>query len=480
MSEHMPHWLTKQASLSPNKVAIETADKQITFLELKETSERFARKLSSLGVKRGDPVAILSTNHVNMAITVHALSYLKAVAVMLNTRLTTDELTYQLSSSEAKLIITTEMLRDEKKLSHPYQKTFQEIFLLQEKDTELATHIDLHDPFTMMFTSGTTGFPKAVVHTYNNHWWSAISSVLNLGLTREDKWLLTLPIFHVGGLSILLRSVIYGMTVYLMEKYNKKVLLYVLNEKKITIASLVTLMLRNLLDDIDETGFPSHIRCILLGGGSVPESLLKLVKQNGIPLFQSYGMTETSSQIVTLNMDDALSKLGSAGKPLFPAEVTIDCPDEAGIGEIWVRGPMVMNGYKNEEANKKSFVNGWFKTGDLGHIDNEGFLFIVDRRSDLIISGGENIYPTEIENVLLELDEINEAAVVGKSDFFWGEVPVAFVVSKEKVAAESIQHYLAKRLATYKIPKEIYFIASLPRNASNKVLRHQLKSRVNL
>lgn len=479
MNQQMPHWLTKQASLSPNKTAIETEKIKLTFLELKQESMKFAKKLASLGIKQGDPVAILSTNHVDMVIAVHAISYVRALAVMLNTRLTAKELTYQLSHSEAKLIITAQDLRHEKKLDHPFQKTFQEIYVLPEKEIEVATHIEMNEPYTMMFTSGTTGLPKAVMHTYNNHWWSAVSSVLNLGLTEKDKWLLTLPIFHVGGLSILVRSVIYGMPIYVMENYDKKVLLTVMKEKKITIASLVTLMLRHLLEEIKENEFPSHVRCILLGGGSVPESLLNIVKQKNIPLFQSYGMTETSSQIVTLNMTDALAKLGSAGKPLFPAELTIDHPDKGGIGEILVKGPMVMNGYTSEEANKTSFQNGWFKTGDLGFIDEDGFLYIVDRRTDLIISGGENIYPTEIENILLEMNEIKEAAVVGKTDSKWGEVPVAFVVCTEKETENNIQSFLSERLAKYKIPKEIHFISSLPRNATNKVQRHLLKSRVN-
>ncbi len=479
MNQQMPHWLTKQASLSPNKTAIETEKIKLTFLELKQESMKFAKKLASLGIKQGDPVAILSTNHVDMVIAVHAISYVRALAVMLNTRLTAKELTYQLSHSEAKLIITAEDLRHEKKLAHPFQKTFQEIYVLPEKEIEVATHIEMNEPYTMMFTSGTTGLPKAVMHTYNNHWWSAVSSVLNLGLTEKDKWLLTLPIFHVGGLSILVRSVIYGMPIYVMENYDKKVLLTVMKEKKITIASLVTLMLRHLLEEIKENEFPSHVRCILLGGGSVPESLLNIVKQKNIPLFQSYGMTETSSQIVTLNMNDALAKLGSAGKPLFPAELIIDHPDKGGIGEILVKGPMVMNGYTSEEANKTSFQNGWFKTGDLGFIDEDGFLYIVDRRTDLIISGGENIYPTEIENILLEMNEIKEAAVVGKTDSKWGEVPVAFVVCTEKETENNIQSFLSERLAKYKIPKEIHFISSLPRNATNKVQRHLLKSRVN-
>jgi O-succinylbenzoic acid--CoA ligase len=189
-------------------------------------------------------------------------------------------------------------------------------------------------------------------------------------------------------------------------------------------------------------------------------------------------MTETCSQIATLGEQDVYRKIGSAGKALFPAEIDIIHKNDAAIGEIIVKGPMVMQAYDGNEADEESFVNGWFKTGDLGYIDSDGFLFVVDRRTDLIISGGENIYPTEIEDVLLKMANIHEAAVVGKRDEKWGEVPVAWVVrSNEQVTAKKIQHYANQQLAGYKVPKEIHFIAELPRNASNKIMRHQLKER---
>src|SRR5699024_613846 len=252
-------------------------------------------KLMTLGIKKDSKVAILSNNQLDMVIAIHALSYIQAIAVMLNTRLTKQELGYQIQQSEASLVITTEKLRQDKQLQFHNQKTFSEIQAFTPLDNTLVTEINLQAPFTMMFTSGTTGLPKAVVHTYGNHWWSAIGSVLNLGLDPQDKWLLTLPMFHVGGLSILLRSVIYGISVYLLEQYNANKLYETILEKQITIASLVTVMLQELIEEVGEEKFPSHVRCILLGGGSVPESLLQLVVEKKIPLYQSYGMTETSS-----------------------------------------------------------------------------------------------------------------------------------------------------------------------------------------
>src|SRR5699024_6641582 len=228
-----------------------------------------------------------------------------------------EELHYQLANAEVDILLTTPTLQEEKQLDFTEQYTFTEIQQLKEKEVALIEEINLADPFTMMFTSGTTGNPKAVVHTYGNHYWSAVSSALNLGLHDDDKWLLTLPIFHIGGFSILMKSVIYCMSVYFMEKYEKHLLHEALVEKGVTIASLVTVMLKDVLEKIGEAQFPSTVRCILLGGGSVPKNMLDAVKEKQVPLFQSYGMTETSSQIVTLSKEDVSRKLGSAGKPLF-------------------------------------------------------------------------------------------------------------------------------------------------------------------
>src|SRR5699024_628460 len=267
------------------------------------------------------------------------------------------------------------------------------------------------------------------------------------------------------------RSVIYGMEVFLMEKYDANVLYQALLKKNITIASIVTVMLKDLLHQLQGTTLPSTVRCLLLGGGAVPEPLLKQVKERALPLFQSYGMTETSSHIVTLSEADSLRKIGSSGKPLFPAFVDIMQPDEDGIGEIVVKGPMVIQGYEaNPAANQQSFSDGWLKTGDLGYLDNEGFLFVVERRTDLIISGGENIYPSEVENVLLEIPYVQDVAVVGQPDDTWGHIPVAFIVSAEaSVKKEQLLQYAKERLASFKVPKEIYFLPALPKTASNKI-----------
>lgn len=477
MGETIPHWLTKQAELKPNQLAIELVDGQkISFLELCEESQQFAKKLSTAGVCKGQHVGILSTNNVKMIVAIHALSYLGAVGVLLNTRLTTSELQYQIDQSNVSLIIAADHLSEEMNALNVASKaTFSNVKTMKVAKVDLQVEINLSDPFTIIYTSGTTGFPKGVVHTYGNHWWSAISSALNLGLSSNDKWLAVLPFFHVGGLSIFLKSVIYGMPVYLMEKFDASLVHQAIMEKQVTMASVVTVMLQRLLKELGEDSYPETFRCMLLGGGPAPEPVLLKAKKTKVPVFQSYGLTETSSQIVTLSPPDSLRKLGSAGKPLTPAQLKIDA-NSGQIGDIFVKGPMVTNGYfENDEANKTAFNNNWLRTGDMGYLDEEGFLYVVDRRSDLIISGGENIYPSEIESILSGVDGVIEIAVTSKEDEKWGAVPVAFIVKDESITKEDIIIYAQTHLASYKIPRDIYFVDDLPRNASNKIIRYKLK-----
>lgn len=479
LGEVIPHWLTKQAFLAPDKCAIETdKGESISFKELKVASEQFARKLAEAGVGKGDRIGTLSTNQQAMVIAIHALSYLGAVAVLLNTRLTEQELRYQVDDAGVSLILCNDQstYTEDNWTGDQRLLSFSEIDQFEEKPVILQEELDLEDEFTVIYTSGTTGFAKGVIHTYGNHWWSAIGSALNLGLDERDKWLATLPIFHVGGLSIFLKSVIYGMPVYLLEKFDAKTVDQAIETNGVTIVSVVTVMLQRLLSEREGRRYPETFRCMLLGGGPAPLPLLEQAKKSHIPVFQSYGMTETSSQIVTLSPEHALNKLGSAGKPLFPGQLQINEQGEDGVGEVFVKGPMVTKGYlHNPVETEKVLQDGWLATGDLGYLDEDGFLYIVERRTDLIISGGENIYPSEIESVLTGMKEIQEVGVVGKQDEIWGQIPVAFIVTNSStLTKEEIDAYAESYLAAYKRPKKIYFVDTLPRNAANKLVRKEL------
>ncbi|WP_156112659.1 o-succinylbenzoate--CoA ligase, partial [Halobacillus sp. BBL2006] len=359
-------------------------------------------------------------------------------------------------------------------LSEKYVLLIDDVLLNDAEQDGLKENIQLDQVFTMMYTSGTTGNPKAVMHTYGNHWFSAIASALNLGVHPSDKWLLCLPMFHVSGFSILMKSVIYGMTVSFVEKFDEKIINNEIIHNRVTHVSVVTLMLQRLIDHLENDSYPENFRCMLLGGGPVPEPLLHKAKSKSIPVFQTYGMTETSSQIATLSPKSAMAKLGSAGKALAPAELIIDSDGPNEIGEILVMGPMVSKGYYKRASSNEEY----FRTGDLGYKDDEGFLYVVDRVKDVIISGGENIYPAEIESVLSDYPGVREVGVTGMPDDTWGEVPAAFLVvdEPETINSDKLKAFYSERLAKYKIPQSIFFLSRLPRNASNKLLRRELFS----
>lgn len=484
----IPHWLEKRAMLSPNDIAVQFVNgEKVTFQTLREDAIHFAKQLHALGVQPKSRISLLSNNSYNMVVAIHALSYLEVTVVLLNTKLAQGELLFQFNDSDSTICIYADELKGKIEKIRDQQNSltysFSEIKRASAKAFTLPTEIHLDDVFTIMYTSGTTGFPKGVLHTYGNHFWSATASALNLGIHEEDKWLATLPLFHVSGLSILIKSVLYGMPVHLHEKFEMNAFMKDILENGVTIVSVVTVMLEQLLRELGNREVPASLRCVLLGGGPAPKLLLERCKDKNIPVFQSYGMTETASQIVTLSNKDALRKIGSAGKPLFPAQLKIvmdgkeAAPNE--VGEIVVKGPMVTNGYYNrDEANRETIKDGWLFTGDLGYVDDEGFLYVLDRRKDLIISGGENIYPAEVEGVLKAVEGIVDAGVIGVPDEKWGQVPVAFVVKESKdsfITVSTIQQHVKEHLAAYKVPKEIFFIEELPRNASKKLLRRNLQ-----
>ncbi|UOY94385.1 o-succinylbenzoate--CoA ligase [Ectobacillus sp. JY-23] len=459
----MPNWLRQRAFLTPNRTALVWEDDALSFLQLYEQVVDIAAKLTALGVKHGDHIGVLMKNSPDMVRVIHALADIGAVAVLLNTRLATEELEWQLQDADVRLLIA----------DMPFPTSIPAYSLKQMKQAPSKlyvsrTEFSLDETMTIIYTSGTTGNPKGVLLTYGNHWWSAIGSALNLGLHERDCWLVCLPFFHVGGLSTLMKSVMYGMTVVLQENAHATQLNEAIRRHEVTMVSVVTKVLTDMVRDLGDNMYPDTLRCVLLGGGPAPRPLLEQCVQKQIPVYQTYGMTETSSQICTLAKDYMLEKIGSAGKPLYPCQLRIDGDSE---GEILVKGPNVAAGYHKREH---SLEDGWLRTGDIGYLDEDGFLYVLDRRSDLIISGGENIYPAQIEEVLLSHPAVLEAGVVGQADENWGQVPVAFVKAHAVTETELLQ-FCATKLARYKVPRRIIFQDSLPRGASNKLLRRELK-----
>jgi O-succinylbenzoic acid--CoA ligase len=311
-----------------------------------------------------------------------------------------------------------------------------------------------------ILTSGSSGRPRPVGLTYGNFLFSAMGSAYNIGVSPDDRWLCCLPLSHVSGLSIVMRSVIYGTSAVLHDGFDLDRIAASLADEEITVLSLVTTMLVRLLDaDVDLSG----PRAILIGGGPVPADALEEALGRGATVVQTYGLTEACSQVTTLAPADARRKVGSAGRPLLTTHLRIRA------GEILVQGPTVAPGFAD--------ADGWLHTGDLGRIDDEGFLYVEDRIDDVIISGGENIVPAEVEQVLLRHPQVADAAVVGREDPEWQEAVTAIVVLREgaELPTEELRRHCAGELAGYKVPKRIEIASALPRTPSGKLLRRALR-----
>lgn len=476
----MPNFLKKRAFLTPDRVAVYFQEQKLTFKELYERAYETTGQLQGYGLKKNQYVGVLLKNHLDTVVILYALQLMGVQAVILNNRLSLNEISWQLHDSKAESLITEPDFSEVKVEIKKILK--DELFMSPIENPVIQDDISLDDVCTIMYTSGTTGKPKGVIQTFGNHWSSAVGSALNLGITENDCWLCSVPLFHISGYSILMRSIIYGMPIVLHESFDPQRTIADITKKQVTIMSVVGTMLLRVVEALKDSRLPSQFRCMLLGGGPAPLPLLEACKQKDIPVFQTYGMTETASQIVTLSPEYSISKLGSAGKPLFLSQLQIKMddgrlasPKEA--GEIVVKGPNVTSGYLHRpDATNEKFHDGWFSTGDIGYLDEEGFLYVLDRRSDLIISGGENIYPAEIESVLLAHPAIKEAGVTGLENETWGQVPVAFVVKNSEaiVTPDDLQQFCLQCLAKYKVPKEYYFIDKLPRNAAKKLMRRKL------
>lgn len=498
----MPHWLQRQAAVQGERLAVRCGNLQMTFRELHHAVASMAGQLQAAGVQAGDRVAVLLANGTDFVCLAHAVSYLGAILVPLNYRLAPNELAYQMNdvgsrillcdhTTVAKALETAAMVQGDLRVftvgsSEPAGNrgaTLESLHALQPRDIELRSHIDLAEVHAILYTSGTTGRPKGVMITYGNHWWSAVASALNLRLHRDDVWLACLPFFHTGGLAILMRSVIYGMAVEIHPRFDPAAVNAAIDEGRISLISLVSTMLEKVIEARNRKPFPPQLRAVLLGGGPVSPSLRQQYIQIGAPIVTSYGMTETASQIVAVPLEHAPDPDGAAGKPLLPAEVRIGAPDQrlspGEVGEIWVRGPMVTPGYWGHEEAHQARPDGWFSTGDFGYMDADGRLFVVDRRDDLIISGGENVYPAEVEAVIATHPHVAEVAVVAAPSKRWGQVPVAVVVPRDDCELDpaDLEAYCRERLAGYKVPARFYRAGELPRTATGKVMRRQLATR---
>jgi len=439
----LDNWLAQRAETCPDRVALIAGGVGLTYEELEAEASRAARRLAARGVRRGGNVVIAQPSGLEYVITLHALMKLGAVVHPLNPGLAPNELDAEVERAKPALVIGE-----------------SEHVTMSEADLPLLGEHDLDALHCRILTSGTSGSPRSVGLTYGNHLWSAVGSAFNLGVDPADRWLCCLPMHHVAGLQIVMRSVIYGTGAVVHDGFDTERVAESFGRDGVTLASLVTTQLVRLLAAGVDLSRP---RAILVGGGPVPIDVLEEAIGRGASVVQTYGMTETASQVTTLAPQDARRKLGSAGRPLLTTHLRIF------DGEICVQGPVVAPGCADED--------GWLHTEDLGRIDDEGFLYVEDRLGDVIVSGGENVLPAEIEEVLLRHPDVADAAAVGRADPEWQEAVEAVVVLREGAATDeaALREYCAASLAGYKVPKRVEFVAELPRTASGKLLRRALR-----
>lgn len=467
------NWLLKQAATQPNQIAIDDGNERLSFAELKKQVEVLVGKIDHLNP--GSRVGILATNTL--------MSYKLSLAIMcsgrtivwLNWRLAGEELERQIKDSGLQLCLVENSLW-RSGMTDPF-KSYSAFLITSADPGELIPVFKSNWVASIMYTSGTTGRPKGVLQTFGNHFYSAVSSALNLGLSSADKWLCVAPIFHISGFSIIMRGLIYGMNVRLVEKFRAEELERILANETVTIMSVVPFMLKKLIQQQNKTNthYNSAFRCMLLGGGTIDRETLEACLQRSIPVVQCYGMTETCSQIVALRSADALLKLGSVGQPLFSTQLKLSKD-----GEILLKTPALTPGYLNlPDKLPSKMIDGWYRTGDIGHLDKEGYLYIDGRADEMLISGGENIFPQEVEQIYQRYPQINEVAVVGQNDSVWGQVPVAFVVSDRRLSPTKLINYGYEHLARYKVPQHYIFVSELPKNASGKIRRFMLREKLN-
>ena len=439
----LDNWLAQRAETCPDRTALIAAGLSLDYAELERESTAAARRLAAQGVRRGAVVALELPAGVDHVVLLHALMKLGAVAYPLNVRLSRRELETELARAEPMAVISD---------AGDLTATEADLPLLGEHDLD-AIHCRI-------LTSGTAGHPRPIGLTYGNHLWSAVGSAFNLGVDPGDRWLCCLPLYHVGGLSIVMRSVIYGTGVVVHDGFDVDRIADSLERDGVTLLSLVTTQLLRLLDAGVDLSGP---RAILVGGGPVAVEALEEATARGATVVQTYGLTEAASQVTTLAPQDAQGKLGSAGRPLLTTHLRIRG------GEILVQGPTVAPRCLDED--------GWLHTGDLGRIDEDGFLYVEDRLGDVIVSGGENVLPAEVEDVLLRHPAVADAAAVGRADSEWQEAVAAVVVLREgaDATAEELRRHCADALAGFKVPKRFEFVGELPRTASGKLLRRELR-----
>ena len=484
LSRIIEHW----AQMSPAKCALRFEGAEISYAQLWSRIELATCHLLARGVQAGDRIAYLGLNHPDYIALLMALARIGAISVPLNFRLAPAELAAVLSHAEASLLYTdatmTALAKDAAGLTRgvPLADTSELRAPPASRAARLAGSDD--SDLLIVYTSGTTGRPKGAVHTQAGMLWNIAAAGAAQDLTSDDHMLSVLPIFHVGGLCILTLPVLAaGGTVTLHPRFDAGAWLREVREARPSISLLVPATIKAIFDHPDwPNARLASLRFLNTGSSVIPLAMIEAFHARDVPVSQVYGATETGPVSIVLRPQDGMAKPGSAGKAALHVEVRLT--DRAGnelaageVGEIRLRGKNLMRGYWKDPHNP-AFVDGWFATGDLARQDEDGYYYVVGRSKDMIISGGENIYPAELENILADCPQILEAAVVGQPDAKWGEVAVAAVVLQPgaQFTAEQVLALFEGKLARYKHPRRVLFLDALPKTALGKVQKPELKN----
>jgi O-succinylbenzoate-CoA ligase len=502
--------LSKRSNISTNTEAFVEfeRDRRFTFKQLNQRSNRIANALLERGVKPGDRVATLLKNGIEFVESYYAIAKIGAVMVPVNWRLVANEIAYILGDSGASTLIYDADFdepvsqlhgRDDLKVGNYVRvnalggstepQNFAEDYdrvtsAASDEEPPIGAYDD--ELLFIMYTSGTTGHPKGVMHSHRGMLWAELTSMTTSDMRGEDRFLLPMPMFHVGCLVPVSQLVHRGATGVIMRDIDMAIMFKAIEQEKITITMSVPALLQFMLAAPERQHHDiSSIRWIATGASPVPVSLIQEYEDIGIAIYQAYGLTESCGPGTLLLPQDGKAKVGSCGKPQMHTEAKVVddkgievSPGSGEVGELILAGQHMMLGYWNKpEATAEALKDGWLYTGDLCTVDEEGFITICDRKKDMVISGGENIYPAELENVLAGCPEVQEAAVIGVKSEKWGETPLAIVVPAPGAnpTTESLKAYCKANLAGYKVPQLYELVDALPRNASGKLLKPKLR-----
>jgi fatty-acyl-CoA synthase len=482
--------------MTPDRAAFIADGHTETYREVRDRVYRLAHVLRDLGVARGDRVAYLGPNHTTFAETMFAAGILGAVILPLNTRLAAPELAYITADAGADLLVWSPEVDSTVRELHNHHPFRTEIPVGDEYERLLAgaTADPIDEPVTLdevcmiQYTSGTSGHPKGVMMSHANIVWNCFNLMLDIDVRSDEVTLVSAPMFHTAALNqTFLPTFLKGGTAVLMSAFDPQRALGLIAEHRVTWMFGVPAMFQSIAQspgwaDADL----SSVRTLMCGGAPVPESLIRTYHERGLTFLEGYGLTEASPGALFLRAEESLRKIGSAGTPCFFTDVRVVGPGGGDVmpgetGEVIIQGPNVMAGYwQLPDATQDAFyADGWLRSGDAATVDDDGFVYIVDRIKDMIISGGENIYPAEVEQVLYQHPAVADCAVIGVPDQRWGEVGRAVVALRPGTFAnaEEILGFLSGRLAKYKIPKSVVVVEALPHNAAGKLLKGPLREK---